>query len=1022
MSLSAIDHLIELKEYSMALEQIALYIQKYPDQFDKAQKRVVRVLKARKSFNEKATELAEKMRRSAEGADSENVDALDSEKMDIIVALESSERNPALEESELTNDARRTVRLSYYINRSNAIMNQGCSIVEATTLDSNEGYDEAVVKFREGLSLKTNDSDIVFQGDKEIPIVYSEKLNSSVNLHIERIRNYSLSLKNNFADCQDSYQKYIEAVQNLDSVVSQETLKKVDESFSRLASTRNNLYHEGNELRKLDEQALAANPGLGDTSYITFSRWAVLGLDSLSDSGMLGAVDAFWNTRVESMKEAVYAAVKKEYSLIAQNCKKSDGSFSLDSDYSLLEKYRSACQIFALQGNTVHSLYTKLSDSPAALHKSYVASMNFSADFSKNELFSILETGKNISTQNRAVDLWTSSSPSQSSSFAQKSLESVAFYSSQYEKLSALLNSPLVQEEKLRQKNLLQKEFSQTESDNARTMPGIQVLDEVLNWKSEIDFFDFASDSMKNECEERSRKIWSALAKLYAEEGDKVLADFTLRNVEAENLLSGITEKSSENTPTVVKFYPSEALLKAQSLNSDIASQKKVLVSYRTQLDGGTRFMQVENDYASGVRELESVIAALDGLVVRNNSVIATSKQKIQLASKDANEARLNYQRAVAALNKNQFDEARNLLEVSRRKYNSSLSQQENASLRSESDSQLFTLDEEISRKQNEFVVHETRTLKDSARDSYYTGNFEEAENSLIKARTLWAVTNVEEDQEITNLLALVNTALSMKTGRVISATDPLYPEMSQILNIANQYYNQGEKLIKQGKTVEAQQILEQAKIKLRSVQLIYPLNQEASLLTLRIDRLINPQAFNAMFERKVLSAQQDYKNPAKQNQAYADLLDLQQINPNYKGLATLILNVEYELGVKQRPIDNSAKTRSASLTAQAKNVFNGANGQESALKRAVALLDQAISLNPSNSEATRLKDKIQTEIGGKATEILSASDEQTYQLAVQEMNRGNIINANNLVENLIAKNGQNKKLRQLQLRIKALM
>ena len=136
----------------------------------------------------------------------------------------------------------------------------------------------------------------------------------------------------------------------------------------------------------------------------------------------------------------------------------------------------------------------------------------------------------------------------------------------------------------------------------------------------------------------------------------------------------------------------------------------------------------------------------------------------------------------------------------------------------------------------------------------------------------------------------------------------------------------------------------------------------------------------------------------------------------------SLILNLEYELGIKQRPIDNSSKVRSQNLTEQARKLYNSANGNENSLKRAVTLLDQAISLNPNNSAATALKDTIQTSIGGKATDILSAQDEQSYQLAVQEMNRGNIINANNLVEDLIAKNGQNKKLRQLRQRIRALM
>ena len=159
-----IDHLIELTDYSTALQQLSLYIKKYPDQFDKAQKRVSKILKARSAYNNQAIELAEKMRLSAEGENltDEEINELDVQKMDIIVALEKSEENPPLEEVNLTNDARRTVRLSYYINRSNIIVNQGSSLVASGNLDSKDNYTGAIEKFKEGLTLKTNDSDNTF--------------------------------------------------------------------------------------------------------------------------------------------------------------------------------------------------------------------------------------------------------------------------------------------------------------------------------------------------------------------------------------------------------------------------------------------------------------------------------------------------------------------------------------------------------------------------------------------------------------------------------------------------------------------------------------------------------------------------------------------------------------------------------------------------------------------------------------------------------------------------------------------
>ena len=1022
MSLSQIDDLIEKKEYSKALEQLSLYIKIHPEQFDKSQKRISRILNARDGFNTLAKELSGKMQQS-ENLDESSAalaDELDTQKMDIIVTLEKSEQNPPPEIVALTNDARRTVRLSYYINRSNLIISQGVAMINGARDNEADPYSSAAEKFKEALSLKTNDSDVVFEGEKEIPVVYPESLNAEVQRHIRLVDRYSQSLKLQLDDAQKAYDAYVMSLRNFNRASSAQNLTLVNDTFAALANTRNQIYREGLELKKLDQRALSLNPGLGDTSYITFSCWAVTGTGVDADSGIVGAVDSFWNTRVESMKQVVYDTIKANYEQIAGAFDiKSQTSFPA-SDYALINRSRTDSAEYADQGLKVQALYKLVESSPAQNFTRYNDSMNFAAAYSRNELRSLFATDSEIQNQNNLVDNYNPQNQdvTQTAKVLQGYIQN---YNRQIQPLNALESSALVAGKK--------GSGSQPAVpvlNNRRTTSGVQLEDRELFFDDSIAFFEGAVKVSRQECERRAGLLWGMIAKNYSEQADKVLADFTLRNVHAKTLLDGVEESvsagSETSTAKIVKFYPSQARTEAEKLNSDIQKEKTVLVSYNKSLSAGRQYNETVPEYANGVKNIETVISALDALIVQNNQIVATARQKIQLASKDANEARLNYQRAVAALNKNQFDEARNLLDLARRKYNSSLAQQEDASLRSESDRQLFSLDEEISRKQNEYVVRETRSLKESARTAYYNGNFDAAESNLVKARTLWAVTNVEEDQEITNLLALVNTALSMKTGRVIASTDPLYPEMSQILSISNQYYDQGAKLMADGKREEAKAILEQARAKLRTLQLIYPLNQDASLLILKIDRLVDPDAFNAMFEQKIQAARVEYKNPAKQNQAYADLLDLQQINPNYKGLASLILNIEYELGIKQKPVDNSSKTRSQNLTEQARKLYNSANGNENSLKRAVALLDQAISLNPNNSAATTLKDRIQTSIGGKATEILSAQDEQSYQLAVQEMNRGNIINANNLVEDLIAKNGQNKKLRQLRQRIRALM
>ncbi|MCK9171447.1 MAG: hypothetical protein M0P01_13630, partial [Treponema sp.] len=57
LSLTEIDVLIKDTNYDQALEQLYLYITKYPDQFDEAQKRIKKVLDARDRYTVLANSL-----------------------------------------------------------------------------------------------------------------------------------------------------------------------------------------------------------------------------------------------------------------------------------------------------------------------------------------------------------------------------------------------------------------------------------------------------------------------------------------------------------------------------------------------------------------------------------------------------------------------------------------------------------------------------------------------------------------------------------------------------------------------------------------------------------------------------------------------------------------------------------------------------------------------------------------------------------------------------------------------------
>ena len=73
-----------------------------------------------------------------------------------------------------------------------------------------------------------------------------------------------------------------------------------------------------------------------------------------------------------------------------------------------------------------------------------------------------------------------------------------------------------------------------------------------------------------------------------------------------------------------------------------------------------------------------------------------------------------------------------------------------------------------------------------------------------------------------------------------------------------------------------------------------------------------------------------------------------------------MIYQVEIEIGVRQKPVDNSSIIRSQTLTREAQTIVNAAGSNEAQLRNALSKLDQAIVLNPNNDQAILLKDKLE--------------------------------------------------------------
>ena len=100
LTLKEIDKLIKEKEYNLAISELVSYMRKHPDDFDRAQKRIKKIMDIRNLYDERAEKLAEMMKEDSAASDdktttnsyTEEAKASDHEKLELILQLENHEK------------------------------------------------------------------------------------------------------------------------------------------------------------------------------------------------------------------------------------------------------------------------------------------------------------------------------------------------------------------------------------------------------------------------------------------------------------------------------------------------------------------------------------------------------------------------------------------------------------------------------------------------------------------------------------------------------------------------------------------------------------------------------------------------------------------------------------------------------------------------------------------------------------------------------------------------------------------
>ena len=1004
MSLFEIERLIRRTDYTEALKQLNLYIEKKPDYFDNAQRLIKIIMNRRKQYSVLAEQA---IKSSTENPEDHETPAK------IILQMRSIERNPPTEIKRMIDMLEEMHLFKYYAYLFESIQE------ESAALSNNGEYFAAINKVTdEGFGIYKDEYYDQMETEHPEMIANVEEILAELENTISRYQDSSLH-----KDFDNITSQFIKAVHEDDYAHAVSLFNSVEQIYTRYSTIRNEVSDCSEKIRELYLVQQEINPEITDASYLPFIQRFISGVQQTPGSGILGAIDTKFNVNVENMKAAVFQVMNnynKKY-LAALPLKLFSG-YTDYADLSDNQKYAAPLNNYGSLGKQVNGLYKLINvnqDSGAVVaynpYPEYDISFNYEASLAARTV-SLMKTVGDFESERNYQKQLLSAAASQSS--VNSLFDSVFRMSTLLGAKSSLLPSAYDWGIQFEQAGL--------EDWTEHTERYISYLDSLFELSAEamtdawtIITQSYREESLKYVVEAGDYKTY---AKVYSD-GYTEHLDSTVYNRISINASAALEyAKANPASRNAVYHYPELAQLlyktEQELLDSrikDIDDKQKILTDNLNAHEDWLKNESLVKIVNQTVEYMQNRKSELELFRLQSEQAYAENQVKIDEAEYNKRYAESILEESREALKQGNLAQAEKLLLEASEKYSDSLTIADSEQLRVEADRIVAELSSKIMDAKNEIVVKESRELYTQAREALNYDRYEDSETLINAAINKWAETHTEKNPEFEDFLELVNTAVSMKTGRVLEPSDPLYAEMSQLLSIAYQYYDEGEQLMNAGNNQSAEVALNSAVENLNKFKAVYPLNQEASLLLLKIDRLRDPAKFDEEFAQKVQTAIAQSKNKDTMAQAYNTLTDYYNLVPNYKGLKDVIYNLEIDLGMRQKPVDNSAATRSTRLTTQAQTQFNSAGSDTTKLNKALELVNEALKLNPNNKTAETLKDKISLKLGSSSIIVLSSADQSLLTQAKKAYQNGNIDDANTYMLRLLNNNPNNIKLKEVE-------
>ena len=296
-SLAEIDALINDTNYDQALILLNQYIIEKPDDFDSAQKRIKKILKARKDYASLANKLIDLIQ-----TDPGN----DKEIYEITSRLEQFEKNPSDKNLQFIADLKKSAEFNYFRAVFLEILQSSAQL----TMQKN--YSGSSAKLREGFWLYR---DNYYEKWNSNPDIIS-RTNSAV-ARLEKLMNEyeERSFHSKINDSIVTFSKgnesqYETTIQRFSDVKNQ---------MKNIARLRSDVCLAGEEFRSLFAEVSAIDSDTTDASYLPFMIRYIFGLDSIKNSALLGSIDYLWTDSINQLNDYVFARVQASYNNYLNN-------------------------------------------------------------------------------------------------------------------------------------------------------------------------------------------------------------------------------------------------------------------------------------------------------------------------------------------------------------------------------------------------------------------------------------------------------------------------------------------------------------------------------------------------------------------------------------------------------------------------------------------------------------------------------------------------------------------------------